>query len=107
MSTSNTLYFISNTFIIDARLRLAKNQQNKEHPEAELLLFENYLLSLSKLLSKDNRRYSKKYTKNKCVFLMSLLMTTKIRLKMKNRSHIYSISRPRTRHGHKYTKYKI
>ena len=107
MSTSNTLYFISNTFIIDARLKLAKKQQNKEHPEAELLLFENYLLSLSKLLSKDSRRYSKTYTKNKCVFLMSLLMTTKIRQKMKNRSHIYNINRPRTRHGHKYTKYKI
>ena len=26
---------------------------------------------------------------------------------MKNRSHKYGINRPRTRHGHKYTKYKI
>ena len=34
-------------------------------------------------------------------------MTTKIRQKMKNRSHIFNINRPRTRHGHKYTKYKI
>ena len=26
---------------------------------------------------------------------------------MKNRSHRYDIKRPRPRHGHKYTKYKI
>ena len=26
---------------------------------------------------------------------------------MKNRSHIYDINRPRPRHGHKYTNYKI
>ena len=30
-----------------------------------------------------------------------------MRLKMKNRSYIYDINRPRPRHGHKYTKYKI
>ena len=38
-----------------------KNQANaKQHPEAELLLFENYLHSSSSLSSKNNRRYSKK-----------------------------------------------
>ena len=26
---------------------------------------------------------------------------------MKNRSHIYDINRPRPRHGHKYTNYKM
>ena len=26
-------------------------------------------------------------------------------MKMKNRSHRYSINRPRSRHGHKYSKY--
>ena len=31
----------------------------------------------------------------------------KMRLKMKNRSHICNINGPRPRHGHKYTKYKI
>ena len=52
----------------NARLKLAKNQAKAEqHFETELLLFENYLLSSSKLPSKINRRYSKKYTKNKCV----------------------------------------
>ena len=34
-------------------------------------------------------------------------MTIIMRLKMKNRSHRYDITRPRTRHGHKYTIYKM
>ena len=34
-------------------------------------------------------------------------MTMEIRLNMKNRSSRYDINRPRRRHGHKYTKYKI
>ena len=53
--------FISNTLIINARLKLAKKQVNtKQHPKAELKLFENYLYSLSTLSSKNNRTYSKK-----------------------------------------------
>ena len=60
----DTHFFISNTFIRNARLKLAKNQAKAEqHPEAELLLFENYSLSSSTLPSKHNRRYSKKCTK--------------------------------------------
>ena len=58
------LSFISSTFISNARLKLAKNQAKaKQHPEAELLLFENYSLSSSTLSSKYNRGYSKKCTK--------------------------------------------
>ena len=35
-------FFISNTFISNTRMELAKNQVNgKQHPEAEHLLFEN------------------------------------------------------------------
>ena len=34
-------------------------------------------------------------------------MKMKIRLKIKNRSHRYDINRPHSRHGHKYTKYKM
>ena len=30
-----------------------------------------------------------------------------MRLKMKNRLHRYKINRPRPRHGHRYTIYKI
>ena len=84
-----TLFFISN-----ARLKFAKNQAKaKEHPQAELLLFDNYSLSPSRLSSKNNRRYSEKYTKNKCVCFNDViwLMKTKTRLKIKNRSQIYDI----------------
>ena len=34
-------------------------------------------------------------------------MTIKTRLETKSRSHIYDITRPRPRHGHKYTKYEM
>ena len=56
-----TIFFISNTFISNARLNLAKNQANaKQHPEAELLLFENYSHSSSTLSSNNDRIYSEK-----------------------------------------------
>ena len=35
------------------------------------------------------------------------LMTMKMRLKMKKRSHRYDINRPRPRNGHKFTKCKM
>ena len=55
------MLFISNTFIGNARLKLAKNQANAEQrPKAELLLFENYSHSSSTLSSKSNRTYSEK-----------------------------------------------
>ena len=34
-------------------------------------------------------------------------MAMKMRLKMKNKSQTYEINRPKTRYGHKYTKYKL
>ena len=41
-----------------------KNQANaKQNPEAELLLFENYSHSSSKLSCKNNGTYSKKWAK--------------------------------------------
>ena len=79
----NTRFFISNTFISNVRLRLPEIQAKaKQHPEAELLLFENYSLSSSTLSYKNNKRYSK------------IL-------------HRYDINRARPRHRHKYTKYKM
>ena len=61
-------FFISNTFISYVRLKLAKNQANaKQHPEPELLLFENYLCSSYMLSSRNNRRYSKKIRKRTSV----------------------------------------
>ena len=52
----NTRFFISNTFTSNAGLKLAKNQANvKQHPEAELLLFENCPHSSS--TTKNNMTY--------------------------------------------------
>ena len=46
--------FTSNTFISNARLKLAKNQAKaKQHPETELSLFENYSHSSSTLGQKN------------------------------------------------------
>ena len=65
--------YISNTFISNYRMKLAKNQgKAKQHPAAEFLLFETYSLSLSSLSLKNIRRYSKKSTKNKYVCLNRL-----------------------------------
>ena len=52
-----TLFSISNTFITNTRVKLAKNQAKaKQQREAELLLSENYVLPSSTLSSKDVRR---------------------------------------------------
>ena len=54
-------FFISNTFKSNASLKLAKSQvTSKQHPEIELLLFENYLHSSSTLSSIKKRAYPKK-----------------------------------------------
>ena len=45
---------------------------------------------------------------NKCVCIHEIirLIIMKMKMKMKNRSHRYDINRPRSRHGHKCSKYK-
>ena len=54
-------FLLSNTFISNARLKLAKNQTNaKQHPEAELLTSENYWHFSSMLSSNNNMTYSEK-----------------------------------------------
>ena len=100
-------FFIRNSFIRNARLKLAENHAKaKQHPEAKILLFENYSFSSSTLSCKYDRRYSWKCTKNKYVYLKEViwLMTMKTRLKMKKRSQRYDINRLKSRHKHKYTK---
>ena len=63
------LFFISNSFISNARLKLAKNQANaKQHPQAELLLFGKYSHSSSMLSSKNNRKYSTNEKQDVCLF---------------------------------------
>ena len=105
-----TLFCINNTFISNARLKSAKTWAKvKQHPEAKLLLFKYNSLYSSTLLSKNNRRFSKKCTKNNYVCLNEVIwsMTMKMRLKMRNRSNRYGRNRPRPRYRHKYTKYKM
>ena len=54
-------FFIVNTFMSNARLKLAKKQTHaKQNPDVDLLLFENYSHFSSTLSSKNNRTYSKK-----------------------------------------------
>ena len=54
-------FLLSNTFISNVRLKLAKNQTNaKQHPEAELLTSENYWRFSSMLSSNNNMTYSEK-----------------------------------------------
>ena len=61
----------------NARLKLAKNQAKaKQHPETELLLFENYSLFSSTLSSKNNRIIGdilNKVQKNKKVCLNEVI----------------------------------
>ena len=58
---STLRFFISKTFLSNVRLKLAKKQANaKQHPEAELLLFENYSHSLYTLSFKYNGTYNLK-----------------------------------------------
>ena len=56
--------------ISNASLKLAKNRANaKQHPEDELLLFENHSHSSSTFSLKNNRTYSKKKAKEQvCLF---------------------------------------
>ena len=53
-------FFIGSNFISNARLKMVKNLANgKQHPEAKILLFEDYSHSSSTLPSKNNGTYSK------------------------------------------------
>ena len=90
--------FVSNTFVSNTRLKLAKNQaKSKQNPDAELLPFENYTLSPFMLPSKTDTRYSKKCAKTHFKEIVRLIIM-KIKLKMENGSHRYTININRPRH---------
>ena len=110
-------FFISNTFISNARMKLAKNQANaKRHPEVlpfEVLNFCHLKImhhsSSTTLLSKIiGHILVKNKQKNKCVCFNEIirLIIMKMEMKMKNTSHRYDINRTRFSHEHKYSKYK-
>ena len=89
-----------------------KSQANAEqHPESELFWFENYSYSSSILSSKNNRTYSKKNKQKNKVCRYSWDYTTnhngnEDENEKPLRSLRYDISRPRSRHGYKYSTYK-
>ena len=64
----HAFFFISNTFISNAKLKLAKNQANaKQHPEVERLT--SYWHSSSTLSSNNSRACSKKNPKEQaCLY---------------------------------------
>ena len=86
---------------------MGKNWANaKQHPETELLLFENYSHSCSTLSSKNNKISFKKLAKehvcpNSWDYASNHDENENEKMKMKNRSHRYDINRPKSRHGHK------
>ena len=47
---------------------------------------------------------NKQQNKRVCIHEIMRLITMKIKMKMKNKSHRYGINIPRFRHGHKYSK---
>ena len=94
---------MSNTFISNARLKLAKNQAEAEQdPEADLLLLENYSHLHTCYHPKIIVHILKNEKKNKYIYINEIirLILINMNIKMKNRSHRYEINRPRSRHGH-------
>ena len=75
----------------NTRLKLAKNQANaKQHPEAELLLFDNYSHSSTTLSSKNNKTCTKKFKKRAiciCIHKIIRSIIMKMKMKIKNRTH--------------------
>ena len=46
-------------------------------------------------------------SKHVCIHEIMRLIIRKLKMKMKNNTHWYDINRPKSRHGHKYTIYKM
>ena len=89
-------FFIGNTFINNARLKLVKIRQKLSNT-----LRINF--SCLKIFVQNVQKASAVILYDYIIWLMII----KIRLKIKNRSQRYWINWPRPRHGHKYTKYKM
>ena len=71
-------------------MKLTKNwAKPKQHPEAQLLVFENYSLSSPALSSKNDVHISKNAQKCKCAHFHEIiwLAIINMKLKMKKRSY--------------------
>ena len=76
----------------NSRLKLAKIQANaKQHPEAELVPFENYSHYHSKIIGHVLK--NKEKDKYVCIHKITRLILIKMMMKIKDRSH-------RSRHEH-------
>ena len=92
-----TIFFISNTFISNARRKLVKNKQmlsntlrlNSCYLKIIHIVYSRYHLQITWHILKNKQ-------KNECVW--------KWGKKGKDISHRYDINRPRSWHGHKYSK---
>ena len=105
MNLSTRFFYISNTIISNARLKLAKNQANDatQYPEVELLLFENYSHSSSRHHPKIIGYILRNKQTNKCACIHEItrLIIMNMKMKMTKRSHRYDTNRPTSRYWQK------
>ena len=104
-----TLFLISNSFISNARLKLAKIKQMLSN----ILRLNNFYLKIIRIL---HPRYHPKIIghvlwnkqTNKWVYIHEIirLIIMNMKMKMTKRSHRCDINRPRSIYGHKYSKCK-
>ena len=104
-------FFVSNTFISNARLKWQKIKQKLSNT---LRLNFRYLKIIRFFHPRYHPEIIEKVLKNVQKTTASVLIngvvwliTMKMRLKVKNRSERYDINWPRPRHGHKFPKYKM
>ena len=84
-------FFISNTFISNARLKLAKNPANAtQYPEAELLLFQNYPKIIGHILKNKQK-------KQVCLYSSDYRINHNEN-EDKNEKHRYDENKPRSRY---------
>ena len=108
--TTYTHFFISNTFISNASVKLAK--KIKQMLSSNLMLNFCYLKFIHILHPHYHPKILEHILKNKqknmyvCLHEIIRLIIIKMRLKMKNRSHRCNINRLRSWHGHKYSNCK-
>ena len=80
-----TLFYISNAFRSNVKLKLAKNQANaKQHLESELLIFENYSHYLSRHHPKIITHILKIKQKNKYLSINEVIQLIIMKIKVKN-----------------------
>ena len=83
--TSKITFFISNTFISNARLKLAKNQANAKQHWAWAFAIRNCLHSSFTSSSSNNRTYSEKSKKvSVCIHAINTMMLICIKQQLDN-----------------------